>query len=204
MGGQFGGGLGGAGLGGAGLGGSSFGSAAESEDPTTFSPVDTLVLQMGRGYSVVEYYGASYLVSDQIVYDDRGRVKPKETAERSFPWLRDFPGLTDIIAEIIDPDGHGSILIEWDFDLEALQLIADVPRSDIKPEGGLAPPENLYDETEIPLLVNSDNPSVPRRFTLADYYGWVLGPEATFREPGDPNHLGAFDSPSLPITSISF
>jgi len=159
-------------------------------------------LMMGRGYTVVEYYGARYGISDQIIRDDMGRVKPKETAERAFPWLRDFPGLVDIIAEIIDPDQHGSAVVEWNFDFSQFHTIPTVPRNNIRPES-LQPPESLYVDSEVPLLVNIDNPDIPRRYTLADYFGWELGPEGLFREPELPNHIAAFDSPSLPLSTTN-
>lgn len=198
--------LGGGALAGGGIGAGSYGQSggAGTRGTADFSPIEDLQYKMGRGYSVVEYYGASFLVSDQVALDETGRVKPKETAQRAFPWLRDFPGLTDIIAEVLDPDKHGSTVIEWNFDLAGLQNIPDVPRSAVKPEGGLAPPEVLYEESEIPLLINSDNPEVPRRFTLSDYFAWKLGPEGAFREPEQPNHLGAFDSPALPLTAVGY
>lgn len=164
-----------------------------------FNPVEDLYYKMGRGYTVVEYYGASYLISDQVITDDQGRIKAKDTSQKAFAWCRDFPGLSDVIAEILSPEQHGSTVIEWTFDLNALQNIISVPRSDTKPEGGLAPPEVLYDESEIPLLVNLDNPEIPRRYTLADYFGWELGPEEGFREGELPNHLAAFDSPHLQV-----
>jgi hypothetical protein len=162
---------------------------------------EDLLRKIGRGYSVVEYYGGSYLISNQIVKDERDRVKPRETAAKAFPWCRDYPGLVDILAEVLDPDQRGAVVLEWNFDLNALQNITNVPRSDSKPGDNLAPPDVLYDETKIPLLVNQENPDIPRRYTFADYYGWTLGPEEGFREGELPNHLGAFDSPYLQISA---
>jgi hypothetical protein len=172
-----------------GMGGNPFQSL-----PGQYNPLSDLYYKLGRGYTVVDYYGASYLISDQVVMDEQGRIKPKETAQKAFAWCRDFPGLTDVIAEIIDPDKHGAVVIEWSFDIGALQNILNVPKSDTKPEGDLAPPDVLYEESRIPLLVNLENPEIPRRFTMADYFGWQLGPEEGFRESEQPNHLGAFDS----------
>lgn len=159
-------------------------------------------IMMGRGYTVVEYYGASLGISDMIVRDEIGRISPQETAERAFPWLQDFPGLIPIIAEIIDPDQSGAVVLDWDFSFADLPTIASVPRSGIRP-ASLQPPDILYDETEVPLLVNTENPEIPRRFTLADYFGWDLGQEGVYREPETPNHLAAFDSPALPETATA-
>ncbi|MCA9446709.1 MAG: hypothetical protein KC931_06315 [Candidatus Omnitrophica bacterium] len=167
---------------------------------SNYGQIDPSLL-MGRGYTVVEYYGASLGLSDMIVRDELGRIEPKETAEQAFPWLRDYPGLTDIIAEIIDPDQNGSVVLDWNFSFTDLASIVSVPRSDIR-TAELQPPEILYDESEIPLLV-SENPEIQRRYTFADYFGWDLGPEGAYREPDTPNHIAAFDSPALPETATA-
>jgi len=206
--GGFGGGGLGGGLGGGAFGGLGGGSGGQSqagpigEEQFQFSPLDDLKFRLGRGYSVVEYFGASYLISDQIVRDSQGRVRPHDTAYQAFPWLRDFPQLTDMIEEILDPDGTGAVVLEWDFDFAALADIPDVPRSDIRPAGGLSPPELLYEDTEIPLLVNLDNPEMPRRYAISDYFAWELGGERFHREAVTPNHLAAFDSPALPLDAV--
>jgi hypothetical protein len=167
-----------------------------------FQAIDPNLL-VGRGYAVVEYYGARYGVDEQIVRDELGRIDPRATTERAFPELRDFPGFTDIVTEILDPDQHGSAIIEWDFNFADLAQVLTVPRTGVRVDNDKLPPpdpQSLYLETEIPSLVNQDNPEATRRFTCAEYFGWDLGTAGTFREPDrQGNRLAAFDSAPLPV-----
>ncbi|MCA9449644.1 MAG: hypothetical protein KC931_21165, partial [Candidatus Omnitrophica bacterium] len=160
---------------------------------------------MGRGYTVVDYYGRRYGNAPEVVSrDDRGRIIPDETALSAFGYERDFPGFTDIVQEILDPEGSGSLILEWDFDFRELSSMKPLPFTQIRPlEEDLAIPEGLYPETDIPLLVNSENPNPenPRRYTLSDYFGWELGVGSSQLRPKKLNFLAAFDSPSLPLSA---
>jgi hypothetical protein len=167
--------------------------------------VPSLIDTMGRGYTVVDYYGRRYGNDPEVVArDDRGRIIPDETAMSAFGYERDFPGFTDIVEEILDPEGSGSLILEWDFDFRELSAMKPLPFTQIRPtEEDLTIPEGLYPETDIPLLVNTENPNPenPRRYTMSDYFGWELGVGSSQLRPKKLNFLAAFDSPSLPLSA---
>jgi hypothetical protein len=177
------------------------------QSPTAlFGGLDPSVM-MGRGYTVVDYFGAEPGADpdfQRIVRDELGRIDPKATAERAFPFVRDFPGLTDVVAEILDPEKKGAAVIEWDFDLASLSTIPTIPHTTVEQPEVLQPPafDTLFVESEIPLLANQNNPEIPRRFRLADYFGWDLDMESLPIRPSEYSHIAAFDSRSVSLSTI--